>query len=263
MRNRGIALTMMAAVSVAIACGSDDTPTGTAAVVGVTLSTPSAAVFVGATSQLTATAKDASGNVVSGATVAWTSSSDAIATVSASGLVTGVAPGTATITATSNGKTATATVTVTTKTVTFSATMTPAGELGANLIGNPTGSGTFTATLDTTSNVFSWTGTFSGLTSNVNNGHIHGPFAQSNTTGSVGVLLNFNPSVTPGATFTGLNSATSGSVSGSVVLNAALTLTSTVNGDSLKKLLLANATYVNIHTVSNGGGEIRGQLIKK
>jgi len=263
MRNRGIALIMMAAAIVAVACGGDDTPTGTAAVVAVTVSAPSAAIFVGATSQLTATAKDASGNAVSGAAVTWTSSSDAIATVSASGLVTGVAPGTATITATSNGKTGTATLTISSKTVSFSATMTPAGELGANLNGNPTGSGTLTATLDTTTNVFSWTGTFSGLTSNVNNGHIHGPFAQSATTGSAGVLLNFNPSVTPGATFTGLNSATSGAVSGSVTLNAALTLTATVNGDSLKKLLLANATYVNIHTASNGGGEIRGQLLKK
>jgi hypothetical protein len=263
MLKRGITLTIAASIIVAAACGSDDSPTGTAAVVAVTVSAPSTAIFVGSTSQLTATAKDASGNAVSGAAVTWTSSSDAIATVSTSGLVTGVAPGTATITATSNGKTATTTMTVSLKTVSFSATMTPAGELGVNLNGSPTGSGTFTATLDTTTNIFTWSGTFTGLTSNVNNGHIHGPFAQTATTGSAGVLLNFNPSVTPGATFTGLNSATAGSVSGSVTLNSALTLTPTVNGDSLKKLLLANATYVNIHTTLNGGGEIRAQLLKK
>jgi hypothetical protein len=34
-----------------------------------------------------------------------------------------------------------------------------------------------------------------------------------------------------------------------------------VNGDSLKKLLLAGKTYVNIHTTTNQGGEIRAQLI--
>jgi hypothetical protein len=75
--------------------------------------------------------------------------------------------------------------------------------------------------------------------------------------------LNFNPSSVPGAVFTGLNSANAGAVSGTVVLNAALSLTSTINGDSLRKLLLAGATYVNIHTVSNPGGEIRVQLTKK
>jgi hypothetical protein len=96
----------------------------------------------------------------------------------------------------------------------------------------------------------------------VNNGHIHGPFLPG-ATGTAGVILNFNPTVTPGATFTGLNSATVGSTTGSVTLTAALSLTSTVNGDSLKKLLLAGATYVNIHTLSNSGGEIRAQLIKK
>jgi hypothetical protein len=83
------------------------------------------------------------------------------------------------------------------------------------------------------------------------------------TATSAGVILNFNPSSVPGATFVGLNSATSGSVTGTVTLNSALTLTAQINGDSLKKLLLAGAAYVNIHTVSNGGGEIRAQLIKK
>jgi hypothetical protein len=262
MRNRGIALTIMAAAIFAVACGSDNAPTGTAAVVSVTVSQPTANILEkGGTATLTATTKDAGGNTITGTTVTWSSSSDAIATVSAAGLVTGVAPGTATITATSNGKTGTATVTVVSRTVTFSVQMTPAAEPGT-LNGNPTGSGTFNATLDTTSNVFTWNGTFSGLTSNVNNGHIHGPFI-AGTTGTASVILNFNPSVTPGATFVGLNSATSGSVTGSVVLTATLSLTSTINGDSLKKLLLAGAAYVNIHTLSNTGGEIRAQLIKK
>ena len=65
----------------------------------------------------------------------------------------------------------------------------------------------------------------------------------------------------PGGTFVGIGSATSGSVSGSVTLNATTQISTTVNGDSLKKLLLANLTYVNIHTTSNPGGEIRAQLV--
>ena len=55
----------------------------------------------------------ASGNVLTGRTVTWSTSSASIATVSQTGVVTGVAAGTATITATSEGKTGTATITVT------------------------------------------------------------------------------------------------------------------------------------------------------
>jgi len=62
--------------------------------------------------QLTATPKDASGNNLSGRSVTWASSSDAVATVSQAGLVTAVAAGSATITATSEGKSGTATITV-------------------------------------------------------------------------------------------------------------------------------------------------------
>lgn len=62
-----------------------------------TLSSP------GATQQMTATARDASNNAISGVTFTWTSSNTAVATVSSSGLVTTVASGTATITATAPG----------------------------------------------------------------------------------------------------------------------------------------------------------------
>jgi uncharacterized protein YjdB len=64
------------------------------------------------TASLTTILKDAAGNVLTGRTVTWTSSLDAIATVSSTGIVTGRSPGTAIITATSEGKTGTATVVV-------------------------------------------------------------------------------------------------------------------------------------------------------
>jgi uncharacterized protein YjdB len=57
--------------------------------------------------------KDALGNVLTGRTVAWGSSNSAVATVSQTGLVTGVAAGSATITATSETKSGTSTVTIT------------------------------------------------------------------------------------------------------------------------------------------------------
>jgi uncharacterized protein YjdB len=67
------------------------------------------------TVQLTATLKDAGGNVLTGRTVAWSSSNNNRATVNSSGLVsrpTGATPGSVTITATSEGKSGTSTVTV-------------------------------------------------------------------------------------------------------------------------------------------------------
>src|SRR5207245_537755 len=73
----------------------------------------SASVQAGQTVQLTATPRDAGGNPLSGRTVTWSSSNTAVATVSNSGLVSGVTPGTATITAASEGKSGTSTITVT------------------------------------------------------------------------------------------------------------------------------------------------------
>src|SRR5207247_1511454 len=69
--------------------------------------------------------KDGNGNPLSGRTVSWASSNTAVATVTASGLVTGKAAGTATITATSEGKSGASAITVTPVPV-ASVTVTPA-----------------------------------------------------------------------------------------------------------------------------------------
>src|SRR5207302_5220439 len=81
-------------------------------VASVVLRPVTAVMLVGGAAQLTATLKDAAGNVLTGRAVAWTSSAWAVATVSANGLVTGAAAGSATITATSEGKAGSAAVTV-------------------------------------------------------------------------------------------------------------------------------------------------------
>src|SRR5438445_460839 len=97
--------------------GQSGTAAGTVSTVpvaSVVVSPATANVLVGTTTQLTATPKDAAGSVLTGRAVAWTSSSVAVATVSATGLVTGVAVGAATITATSEGQSGTAAVTVST-----------------------------------------------------------------------------------------------------------------------------------------------------
>jgi uncharacterized protein YjdB len=79
----------------------------------VTVAPPSASVAVGTTTTLQATVKDQSGNPMSGQTVTWSTSNQAAATVNASGVVSGVAAGSATITATSSGKSGTSAITVT------------------------------------------------------------------------------------------------------------------------------------------------------
>ena len=66
----------------------------------------------GTTAQLTAITEDSAGSVLIGRTVSWGSSNPAVATVSATGLVTAVALGTATITASSEGKSGTSAITV-------------------------------------------------------------------------------------------------------------------------------------------------------
>ena len=81
-------------------------------VASVDIAPASADVLAGATVQLSAIPRDAAGDPLGGRVVTWTSSDDAVATVSATGLVTGIAIGSATITATSEGERGRAAVTV-------------------------------------------------------------------------------------------------------------------------------------------------------
>ena len=94
-------------------------------VASVTVSPTTVSVTVGATTLLTATPKDSNGTPLTGRTVTWVSSNTAVATVSTSGLVAGVAAGSATITATSEGKNGTSVISVTNAPV-ATVTVTPA-----------------------------------------------------------------------------------------------------------------------------------------
>ena len=88
-----------------LACGSDtpteNVPPAVATVVVAPANTP--LVSLGETAQLTASARDASGNTLSGKTFTWSSADAGVATVSAAGLVTAVANGTATVQAEVDG----------------------------------------------------------------------------------------------------------------------------------------------------------------
>jgi len=79
----------------------------------VTITPSSASYLVGTVTQLTAQAFDQNGAVMIGQTFTWASSNVNVATVTSSGLTTGVGAGTALITANTGGRTGQATVTVT------------------------------------------------------------------------------------------------------------------------------------------------------
>jgi len=87
-------------------------PAAPASVASVAVTPTSTTLLVGGAVQLTATPKDANGNVLAGRAVTWSTSALGVATVSGSGLVTAVSAGTAAITATSEGQGGTAAVTV-------------------------------------------------------------------------------------------------------------------------------------------------------
>lgn len=123
--SRSLVLALVLASAGTVACGGGGAdkivgppnngggPVGPVAVGSVVLGSTTASIQRGGSVTLTASARDASGNALSGRTITWTTSDANIAVVSSTGVVTGQGPGTATITATSEGKTASAAVTVT------------------------------------------------------------------------------------------------------------------------------------------------------
>jgi uncharacterized protein YjdB len=93
--------------------GTSSITVGPKPVGAVILSPTQVSVEAGGTRQLTAQVTDDQGNVLTGRPITFSTNNAAVATVSAAGVVTGVAIGTATITGTSEGKSGTADVTVT------------------------------------------------------------------------------------------------------------------------------------------------------
>jgi hypothetical protein len=95
-----------------LSCGSDEGAGPEVSVAKVTITPPTATIAPGGTVQLQAATLDAGGATLTGREVAWSSTDNAVATVSSTGLVTGVGGGSATITAGSEGKSGTAAIVV-------------------------------------------------------------------------------------------------------------------------------------------------------
>jgi CHRD domain len=97
------------------------------------------------------------------------------------------------------------------------------------------GTGTFAASLDTTSKVLTYTLTFEGLTGPATAAHIHGPAAKGANAGVV-VPLGSGAPTSP--------------------VNGTATLTDEQIAD-----LRAGKYYANVHTEANKAGEIRGTIV--
>src|SRR5277367_3563534 len=91
-----------------------------------------------------------------------------------------------------------------------------------------TGSGTVTATYDTSTKQLTWDGSYSGLTGPATAAHFHGPAEPGKNSG---VAVPITPATSP--------------------LHGSATLTDAQACD-----LMAGSWYVNIHTEANKGGEL-------
>jgi hypothetical protein len=83
--------------------------------------------------------------------------------------------------------------------------------------------------------------TYRSLTGTATGAHIHGPASAS---GTAGVLVDLAP-------FNGGAFGAAGSLSGTTALSA-----------SSWASVIDQLTYINYHTPTNGGGEIRGQILR-
>jgi hypothetical protein len=132
--------------------------------------------------------------------------------------------------------------------IVYTATLNAANELRTPPVNSTaTGMATFTLSGDTLTYVI----TATGLTSNVIASHIH---VGSPTTVSGSVVNGFSP----------VNAITSGTVaSGSFLLSTRVVSNTQISGDSLRTLLNNGNAYVNVHTSTYTGGEIRGPIVRQ
>jgi hypothetical protein len=107
--------------------------------------------------------------------------------------------------------------------------------------------GTFTATLSGTT--LSYTVTWTGLSGNATAGHIH----VGSPSASGGVV----------APFVGLPATASGTFNGTITPADVKPSGAVTNFDDLLVQMRGGNTYANIHTATNPGGEIRGQIAPK
>ena len=112
-RARRLVPALLLGVALTACSGGADSTSGPTRVATVDVTPATVNIGVGATQQLAAAPRNSSGGLVAGKTTTWSTSSLAVATVDATGLVRGIGAGSATVTATVDGKSGSAAVTVT------------------------------------------------------------------------------------------------------------------------------------------------------
>src|SRR5262245_12137848 len=154
---------------------------------------------------------------------------------------------------------------------TFHADLSGFEELGAlnaqtGAIFSKTGQGTLDLKLDQKNQSLTYTLTYSGLTTNVTQAHIH--FGKARDSGGIFLFLCTNltppvgvptPPLCPNPSATGSNAVTGMLTPANVVGVAGQNITA---GDFsiVPAALLSDTAYVNVHTVKFPAGEIRGQI---
>jgi uncharacterized protein YjdB len=233
-----------------------------APVASVTVTFGAASVQVAATMQATATLRDAANNVLTGRIVAWSSSNTSIATVnSVTGIVTGVAVGTATIFATSEGITGQAVATVSTTGPVATVIV------GLNLISISAGSTTnATATLkDAGNNIVSGTVTWTSsntavATVNSSTGLVSGVSAGTaniiGTSGSVSGQKTETVTQVPVATVTVALSPSTIQIAGTVT--AVATTLDASNNVLTGRVVAWTSSNTSVATVNSSTGLVTG-----
>jgi hypothetical protein len=118
------------------------------------------------------------------------------------------------------------------ETISLQATLTAAAQVPP---ADSKGSGSATVSYDTASKKLDWKITYEKLTGDPTAAHFHGPAPVGKNAGPVVPIT--------------------GSLASPIQGSATLT-------DAQAKELLAGLWYINVHTVANPGGEIRGQVLK-
>ena len=125
-----------------------------------------------------------------------------------------------------------------------------------------TGSGNFRAHVNQSGTEVSYRVTFTGLESNITQSHIH--FENVTNNGGIVVFLCTNLGNAPAGVVVQAcpANATSGTIEGTFDAADVLAINGIDAGnlDEFLRAVRADATYVNVHTVVRGGGEIRAQI---
>ena len=109
-----VALVLIGSIGLLAACGGSGSTAAPTGLTSISVGPPDSSFAVGVTQQLGATGVYSDGSKKDlSAGVTWSSSSTAVATTTATGMVTALTPGSTTITATLNGVSGTTTLTVT------------------------------------------------------------------------------------------------------------------------------------------------------